>query len=232
MLALRFLAVVAPLILLEGCSSSSDSAAFVATAPANVSGAASASAEYLLSPGDLLDVSVFQVPDLTKEVQVDAAGQISLPLIGDIKAAGETAHALETEIAAKLRAKYLQSPQVSVFVKNAAGQQVTVTGAVNKPGMYPIVGQLTLVQALAQSGDLNEVGDPSSIRVFRQANGSRMVAKFNIDDIRSGKAADPSLYAGDMVVVDSSGGRTAWKTVKDIVSPTTSTVAAGAIFLH
>jgi len=233
MLALRFLAVVALLILLGGCSSPSDTAGFVATAaPANVSGSAAASAEYLLSPGDLLDISVFQVPDLNKEVQIDAAGQISLPLIGDVKAAGETAHALETDIAARLRAKYLQSPQVSVFVKNAAGQQVTVTGAVNRPGVYPIVGQMTLVQALAASGDLNEVGDPSSIRVFRQANGSRSQAKFNVDDIRAGKAADPSLYAGDMVVVDNSGARTAWKNVRDIISPTTSTVATGALFLH
>lgn len=234
MVALRFLAVMALLILLDGCSGPSDSGAFVATAPTNISAPTPApgSAEYHLSPGDLLDISVFQVPDLTKEVQIDAAGQIALPLIGQMNAAGDTAQALETEIAAKLRAKYLQSPQVSVFVKNAAGQQVTVTGAVNRPGVYPIVGQLTLVQALAQSGDLNEVGDPGSIRVFRQANGSRMVAKFNIDDIRSGKATDPNLYAGDMVVVDSSASRTAWKNAKDIISPVVGPAAIGATFVR
>jgi polysaccharide biosynthesis/export protein len=231
MLAFRFFIVVTLLILLVGCSSSSDTPGFVATAPANGSGVAAGSGEYRLSPGDLLDISVFQVPDLTKEVQIDATGQISLPLIGEMNAAGDTAAALETEIAAKLRAKYLQSPQVSVFVKNAAGEQVTVTGAVNRPGVLPIVGQMTLIQALAQSGDLNDVGDPSSIRVFRQANGSRSEAKFNVDDIRSGKAADPSLHAGDMVVVDSSGVRTAWRNVKDIIAPSTGVATTSAIFL-
>ncbi len=217
------------IVLLEACSSPSDNSGFVATTSPQPPPAASA--EYLLSPGDLLDISVFQVPDLTKEVQVDAAGQISLPLIGDVHAAGKTAHALETEIATKLQAKYLQSPQVSVFVKNAAGEQVTITGAVNRPGVYPIVGQMSLIQALALSGDLNEVGDPGAVRVFRQTDGSRVVAKFNIDDIRSGKAADPSLYAGDTVVVDSSGSRTAWKNAKDIMAPAMGPAELGAAFL-
>jgi polysaccharide export outer membrane protein len=231
MSALRFLIFVAPLVVLEGCSPPSDTTGFVATAPPIASGAA-VSGEYRLSPGDLLDISVFQVPDLTKEVQIDAAGQISLPLIGEINAAGDTSQALETEIAAKLRAKYLQSPQVSVFVKNAAGQQVTVTGAVNRPGLYPIVGQMTLIQALAQSGDLSDIGDPDSVRVFRQANGGRTVAKFNIDDIRSGKAADPNLHAGDMVVVDVSGTRNAWKNTVAIVSPVVGPASLAATVVH
>ncbi len=224
---LRVLILFALLCFLAACSSSSDNTAFMARAPDKVS----TSTEYLLSPGDLLDISVFQAPDLTKEVQIDAAGEISLPLIGDIKAGGETAHSLETEIATKLQAKYLQSPQVSVFVKNAAGQQVTVTGAVNRPGVYSVVGRMTLVQALAQSGDLSEVGDHASIRVLRQVNGSQTQAKFNIDDIRAGKAPDPDLYAGDMVVVDNSGVGVAWKNTKDILAPATGVAGAGALFL-
>jgi polysaccharide export outer membrane protein len=214
MLTLRCLALVALLIVLEGCSGPSAPGVFVATVPP-----AAVSAEYRLVSGDLLDISVFQVPDLTKEVQIENTGMISLPLIGDVKAAGETAHALEAEIAVKLRAKYLQSPEVSVFVKNAAGQQVTVIGSVNKPGVYPMVGQMTLIQALAQSGDLNDVGDPSSVRVFRQADGSRTAGVFNIDDIRSGKAQDPNLYAGDTVIVDASNARTAWKNAQTILTP-------------
>jgi polysaccharide export outer membrane protein len=224
---LRVHIFLALLCLLAACSSSSNNTAFMAKAPDNVA----ASTEYLLSPGDLLDISVFQVPDLTKEVQIDAAGEISLPLIGDIKAGGQTAHSLEAEIATKLQAKYLQSPQVSVFVKNAAGQQVTVTGAVNKPGVYPVVGRTTLVQVLAQSGDLSEIGDHGSIRVLRQVNGSQTQAKFNIDDIRAGKAADPDLYAGDMVVVDDSGVGVAWKNTKDILAPATGVAGTGALFL-
>lgn len=217
------LALIALLMFMGGCSTESTS--FVATAPANFPGSSGISGEYRLSPGDLLDITVFQVPDLTEDVQVDEAGKISLPLIGEVNAAGQTAHQLETQIATKLKAKYLQSPQVSVFVKTAAGEQVTVTGQVNRPGVVPIVGQLTLLQALAESGDLNDVGDPGSIRIFRDVNGGRSVTKFNIDDIKSGKVADPNLYARDMVVVDSSGTRTAWKNTKDIIGPALSPAA-------
>lgn len=226
-MALRVFTVVVLVLILEACSSAQDNTAFVAKASDNVS----ASTQYLLSSGDLLDISVFQVPDLSKEVEIDAAGQISLPLIGEIHAAGQTAQALQTEIAEKLRAKYLQSPQVSVFVKNAAGQQVTVTGAVYKPGVYPIVGRTTLVQALAQAGDLSEIGDHGSIRVLRRVNGTVTQAKFNIDDIRAGKAIDPELYPGDMVVVDNSGIGVAWKNAKDIIAPTSGAVGAGALLL-
>lgn len=233
MSAPRLLILAAFFIELGACSSTPDNTALMARAPADVS--SSASSEYLLSPGDLLDISVFQVPDLSKEVQVDAAGQISLPLIGNLQAGGQTAHALEAEIAEKLQAKYLQSPQVSVFVRNAAGEEVTVTGAVNRPGVFPIAGRMTLVQALAQSGDVNDVGDASSIRVFHQEYGRSTQTKFNVNDIRAGKAPDPNLYAGDMVVVDTSGGLTAWKNVKEIIAPTSSAAsiaATGAILVH
>jgi polysaccharide export outer membrane protein len=236
MLALRCLILGVLLLFLDGCSSGSaigvaEPGAFEATAePAPVGGASPTAGEYHLSPGDILDVTVFQVPDLNKEVQIDGIGNISLPLIGEMKVAGETVHALEGEITEKLKAKYLQSPQVSVFLKNAAGRQVTITGAVTRPGVYPVMGRLTLVQALAESGDINEVGDPSAILVFRQQSGSRMVARFNVDDIRAGKAADPDLYAGDMVVVDASGSRSAWHSFTQVlpVAGFFTSVAGGA----
>ena len=140
-----------------------------------------------------------------------------MPLIGEITAAGKTPHVLEREIAAKLSAKYLQSPQVTVFLKKADGEQVSVSGEVTKPGVFSIAGKMTLVQALALAGDIDPVGDPGSVRVFRQTNGSRVAAQFNVDDIRSGKAPDPELLAGDMVVVDGSGSRSFWKGTKDLL---------------
>jgi len=226
-ISIFLIAVFAPLSLLAGCSNGPDAvdlaggtpSSFVAIAPTDSPATAGAAAEYLLSPGDLLDISVFQVPDLTKEVQIDATGEISLPLIGGIKAAGETTHSLETELAGKLKAKYLQSPQVSVFLKQSAGEHVTVTGQVIKPGDYPIAGKMTLVQALAQAGDFNTLGDPGSVTVYRQANGSRVAAKFNVDDIRAGKAADPELYPGDMVMVNTSTSRSVLQTFEAIASP-------------
>ena len=214
---LRFLVVSCLLALLCACSGGDPSATPDAFTPTSVAATPPPSSkdEYRLSPGDLLDISVFQVPQLTKEVQVDSAGHIFLPLIGQVGAGGKTTHELETDIAAKLGAKYLQSPQVSVFVKTAAGQQVTVDGAVKNPGVYPIVGQLTLDQALARAGGINDVGDPSAVIVFRQQNGQRLAAKFDVSAIQNGKASDPPLYAGDMIVVDTSGGRTAWKNVRE-----------------
>jgi polysaccharide export outer membrane protein len=203
-----------------------DPTAFTALASGNVSAAAAVPGT--LSPGDLLDISVFQVPDLTREEQIDADGQISLPLIGEMKAAGETPRALEAEIAAKLKAKYMQSPQVTVFLKKASGEQVSVSGEVYKPGVYTIAGQMTLVQALAQAGDINQTGDSSAVHVFRQGNGGRMEAKFNVDDIRSGKAPDPPLYPGDMVVVDSSGARSAWKSFEEVL-PAVGTAGVVAV---
>lgn len=171
--------------------------------------------DYHLSPGDVLKISVFQVPDLTKEVQLDEAGLISLPLIGDIKAGGMSTHELQAEITKKLKAKYLQSPQVSVFLKNSAGQRVTVDGAVKTPGVYPINGQMTLVQALAHSGGITPLADSSAVIVFRQTAGRRMAAKFNIDEIEAGRAPDLNLLAGDTVVVDTSGARSVWQNVKE-----------------
>ena len=91
---------------------------------------------YRILPNDMLDVSVYQVPALNRTAQVDGTGHIALPLIGGVKAGGRTARELEADIAAKLGAKYLNSPQVTVLSKMLLGQRVTIDGAVRKPGVY------------------------------------------------------------------------------------------------
>jgi polysaccharide biosynthesis/export protein len=163
-----------------------------------------AQVEYHIGPLDLLDISVFQVPDLTQEARVDAQGQISMPLIGVVQAAGKTVPELEKEIKTKLEAKYLQSAQVTVFVKEANSQQVTVDGAVAKPGMVTLNGPTTLLQTVAMSGGLAKNANPHAIVVFRTVDQKRMAAKFDLASIRKGQAQDPVLYGGDIVVVDSS----------------------------
>ena len=110
--------------------------------------------DYRISPSDVVEVSVFGVADLTRTVQVSTNGAISLPLIKTVQAAGKTASELELIIAAKLEATYLQSPQVSVFVKEYTSQRITVDGAVNKPGIFPTTGQLSLLQSIALAGAL------------------------------------------------------------------------------
>jgi polysaccharide export outer membrane protein len=173
--------------------------------------------DYRVSPMDVLDISVFQVPDLSKTVQVSASGQINLPLIGTVAVSQKTTAEVEREIAAKLGENYLQSPQVSVYVKEYTSQRITVDGAVLKPGIYPMNGSTTLIQAVALAGGLDRVADPHGIVVFRQQNGKRLAAVFDLTAIRAGKNDDPTIQGGDVVVVDQSGIKAALRGVRESV---------------
>lgn len=161
------------------------------------------SAAYRIGPLDVLDISVFKVADLSKSVQVSDAGTINLPLVGEVPAAGRTARDVEQDLTRLFGGKYLQNPQVTVFIKEYNSQRITVEGAVKKPGVYPIQGQMTLLQSIATANGLEQASDLTVI-VFRDAAGKRQAARFDLDQIRGGSAADPRLQAGDVVVVNSS----------------------------
>lgn len=167
--------------------------------------------DYRVGALDLLEISVFQVPDLNRSVRVNSSGQISLPLIGAIDAGGKTVQELELEIAERLMDGYLQAPQVTVFVQEFTSQRITVEGAVNQPGIYPITGETSLLQAIALARGLDRVANRQGIIVFRTIGGQRMAAVFDINEIRAGQADDPQLYGDDIIVVDESGRRTAWR---------------------
>lgn len=171
--------------------------------------------EYRLSPLDIVEISVFQVPDLTKTVEVNARGDIALPLIGTVQAGGKTTTELEQEIAAKLEKDYLQSPQVSVFVSEYRSQKVTVEGSVNQPGVYQIPGQASLLQVLAMAKGIDRVGNDNSVMIFRNVDGQRMAAAFDVDKIRKGENDDPQVLAGDTVVVGESQGAVAWRNIRE-----------------
>ena len=168
---------------LAACSPTSQQTSLDAASPAAAPAAlqtqtfASArSAEvYRIATGDILDVNVFRQPDLSRTVDVDGAGQILLPLIGAMRAAGKTVRELETEITRVLGARYLQSPQVSVAVKDAAGQRVTVEGAVKSPGVRLARGQTTLLRILAESGGFTETADQTNVMMFRQSDQGRVM---------------------------------------------------------
>lgn len=179
------------------------------------SAASQVGTDYRLSPLDIVEISVFQVPDLTKTVEINARGEIALPLIGTVQAGGRTTTELEAEIATRLARDYLQSPQVSVFVKEYRSQKVTVEGAVNSPGVYEIPGQASLLQVLAMAKGLDRIGDPNGVIVFRNQDGQRMAAVFDVEEIRKGKQDDPTILAGDTVVVDQSQGRAMWRNVRE-----------------
>lgn len=173
--------------------------------------------DYRLMPEDVLDIFVYQVNDFNRSVQIDGAGNIALPLIGSVPAAGRTTRQVESEIARRLKAKYLQDPQVAVLVKDAVGLRVTVEGAVKKPGVIPVRGDMSLLRVLAQAEGFNEVADQSGVLVFRNTPQGRTVARFDANAIRVGNAADPPIYGGDTIVVDESGTKTAWKQFREIV---------------
>lgn len=172
-------------------------------------GAYEGATDYRIGSQDLISISVFGVEELSKEVRVNAKGQISLPLIGTVLAGGRTVQELESELSQKYSATYLQNPQVSVFVKEFASQRITLEGAINKPGIYPITGKITLLQVIAMAGGIDEkVADTRGIVVMRQVDGKRMVAAFDLRQIRKGNVADPQLYGDDVVVVEESGSKT------------------------
>jgi polysaccharide biosynthesis/export protein len=171
--------------------------------------------EYKIAALDVLDISVFGVTELNRTAQVSSAGAISMPLIGNVKASGKTVGQLEKEIAQKLEAGYLQSPQVSVFIKEYNSQRVTVDGAVNKPGIYPIQGQVSLLQAISLAEGITTLADPTGILLFRVVDNKRMAARFDLKQIRLGKTDDPALKAGDIVMVDESATRTMLRDVKE-----------------
>jgi polysaccharide biosynthesis/export protein len=158
---------------------------------------------YKVGALDVLDISVFKAPELSKSVQVADSGTVNLPLIEDVQASGRTAQEIERDIAARLGAKYLQKPQVTVYVKEYNSQRITIEGAVKKPGVFPVRGGATLLQYVALAEGLDPNSD-STVLVFRTTNGVRSAAKFDISDIRSGAAKDPSLQSGDVVVAPSS----------------------------
>ncbi len=179
------------------------------------SGAFTGVSDYRIGALDMLQITVFQLDDLDREVRVNTSGMVSLPLIGSVQAGGKTVSELEALIAEKLTETYLQNPQVSVFVKEFTSQRVTVEGAVRKPGIFPITGRTTLLQAVAMSEGLDPLADPSSVVVFRTIKGQRMAALFDLKAIRAGDSEDPLIYGEDIIVVDQSGGKTAIKSITD-----------------
>lgn len=163
------------------------------------------SAEYRIGVGDKLDVRVFQVEDLSfTELVVDTSGNINLPLIGAVRGSGRTAGEMATEIAGRLAAQYLRDPQVTVTVKEAASQKITVDGAVTRPGVYEMRGSTTLLQAVAMAEGPSRVADLTKVAVFRSIDGRRSVAVFDLSAIRQGRASDPQVLGDDVIVVDTS----------------------------
>lgn len=165
-------------------------------------------ADYRIGPKDTLDINVFQVADLTRTAQVDTGGKIILPLVGQITAAGRTPGELSNDIAASLGKSYMKNPQVVVSVKEASSQKITVDGAVSQPGVYALTGPTTLMQAVALArGADPRLANLRRVAVIRTVQNARTTALFDLGAIRQGKAVDPQIYGQDIIIVDTSAGK-------------------------
>ena len=175
--------------------------------------------EYKIGTSDLLEIKEFQAKELNQKVRVDPRGNISLPLIGSVRAEGLTQFSLEKLIASKLQEKYLQNPQVSVSIEEFTSQRVTVEGEVQKASVYPIQGEITLLQALALAGGPSNLADPAKIVLFRKNNGQMKAYNLNLDQIRSGKVQDPYIRNDDRIIAHRSGSRYWLREIGSLLSP-------------
>jgi polysaccharide export outer membrane protein len=165
-------------------------------------------ADYRIGPQDVLDINVFQVADLTKTVQVDTGGKILLPLVGQVTAAGRTPSQLSDDLKVALSKTYMRDPQVVVSVKEASSQKVTVDGAVIQPGIYALTGPTTLIQAVALARGIDpKLANPKKVAVIRTVNSKRMTGFYNLSAIREGKQPDPQIYGQDVIIIDTSSGK-------------------------
>jgi polysaccharide biosynthesis/export protein len=187
------------------------------------------SPDYRIGPNDLIEIEVFGVPDLKRTVRVNSSGMISLALVGNVKVAGMTAQDAEQMIAKAYGEKYLQDPHVSLFIKEFTTQRITVEGAVTRPGIYPVTGQITLLRALALAGGGAKYADMSQIMVFR-GNAEQQI--YDVDAIRKGDQPDPVIQADDVVVVNRSAARTAlrdslFRDILDSINPFSGFTGSG-----
>lgn len=161
----------------------------------------------LIGPLDTVEIEIVNLPDSSREIQVDASGRIAMPLAGTIYAGGKTAEELARLIEAALRARYVREPQVVVNIKSSVSQVATVDGQVQEPGLYPVTNQMTLVRVIASAKGLTEFGRSEDVVILRTVNGRRMAGLYNLGAIQRGLYSDPPIYANDVVVVGDSPQR-------------------------
>jgi polysaccharide export outer membrane protein len=175
-------------------------------------GSAEPRVSYRIVPNDVLNLQVFDEPSLSNdELQVDASGFIQMPLVGEVLVGGRTPSDVAGEIEKRLRQRYIVDPQVVLSIKKAAPRMFSVEGQVNKPGVYEVDGNTTLLSALAKAESPTRVARLKDIVVFRNGEGKRFAARFDLTQIRTGDAPDPQIVNGDVIVVGFARGKGLWR---------------------
>jgi polysaccharide biosynthesis/export protein len=158
---------------------------------------------FVIGNDDLLAINVWKEPDISRSIPVRSDGRISLPLVGEVQAAGQTPAKLETEIASKLK-NYIAEPEVTVIVQQINSQKFNILGQVAKPGSYVITNSPTVLDAIAMAGGFRDFAKQKSIYVLRQnPDGSQARLAFNYKEVIKGVdiAQNIKLQARDTIVV-------------------------------
>ncbi|HIO96872.1 MAG TPA: polysaccharide export protein [Leucothrix sp.] len=179
-------------------------------------------ASNLIIANDTLDINVFKVADLSSKAQiVQPSGSISLPLIGSVKVAGLSINQAENTIAQRLK-KYMQDPKVSITRTNKAVEnRVTVEGEVKAPGVFPIKGNLSFLQAIAMAQGLSDIAESRNVLFYR--DGARH--SVNLDLVRLGKIPDPVLRGDDRIIVLKNPAKVREKKVIDYLPAVTAPIS-------
>ena len=172
------------------------------TAPAPAGKAATEDPNYVIGPQDVLNISVWKEPELTREIPVRPDGKVSIPLLNDVQAAGLTPTQLAQRITTDLK-EFVTNPQVTVIVVQINSQRLYILGEVHRAGAYPLLPQMTILQALSSAGGFTEFANLKKIYMFRMENGKQVKFPFNYKDVVNGKRPDENvlLKAGDTIVV-------------------------------
>jgi polysaccharide export outer membrane protein len=177
------------------------------TAPASTHSASSPKSAtndptYIIGEADVLDINVWKEPDVSRTVPVRPDGKISLPLLNDVQAAGLTPMQLQQQITEKLR-KFLTEPQVTVIVTQINSQRVYIMGEVNRPGTFPLVPKMTILQLITTAGGFTQFANTGKIRIVRNENGKQKTYTFNYKELMQGRHPEQNieLKPGDSIVV-------------------------------
>lgn len=171
--------------------------------PGNVPAKASAvDGDYVIAAGDTLQLFVWKEPELTREVTVRVDGKITLPLLGGVEAAGRTPEALGAELGELFR-RFLEAPHVAVGVSQANGSRFYVVGQVQKPGVFPLLGRRSLVQALAEAGGFKDFAKADRILIIREGQRPPLVLTVNYKRLEAGGdlSQNVALRPGDTILV-------------------------------
>ena len=170
------------------------------SAPAASAQPATTDASYKIGAQDVLRIDVWKEPEITRQVPVRPDGKISLPLLNDVQAAGLTAMELANSITEGLK-KYITDPRVTVSVTEINSRRVYVNGEVTRPGAFPLLPNMTALQALTSAGGFTQFARVRNIYILRNESGKQVKHPFNYRDVVNGKSEDIALQPGDTIVV-------------------------------